>query len=652
MAYTAPQLLGASSPYQVKFQQELTPEQIAYGERMNQFISEGKTPFGHEQIPVFSKPLTPENADSIYNSILGLSDTYASKWDTRINDPISEGNNSNLESLMNSGLPTLNNTDTVEKLAAAKDYLVGLGYDKKSMDTAFSSLFHQTLPTLAAKYFENTNPTGWFEDYVGPAIGVISQIGMAVGLAAISGGALAPALGTTGGAIAGGAISGAASGAMNNTEDRGKGALVGGLTGAVAGGVSSAVSPYTSSLAGGLSSAGMSDTAANLAANTLMGGATGATTGAASSALQGTDVGEGAYTGAVGGALNAATKSANPVVSSALQETGMNQTAADTLAGGLTKGGASAIMSEVKGKDSDQTALSGLTGLASGALSGAGSNSATTTSTNTKASDVLGGDTMADEFTLSDIPDYSTALDYNPDISQSDGYTVGDGFDLGGDYTGDINYGAGGSGGGSSIDWTKIGSTALSALGGLGGAYLSTKAQTDAANSATNAQNNATNLQRSIYDKTEKNFEPYRLFGAKGLDEMSGLLYGKGYDIAESPSAQYALTKGSRELNRQLAARGNLGGGTAAQRLSELSSGIAASDYMNRYNMLQNAIQTGSGATAQTGQAGTTLGNQAQTGAANLGTIAKDEGGAKASLYSGLGPAISNTASTLLKAYQ
>lgn len=212
----------------------------------------------------------------------------------------------------------------------------------------------------------------------------------------------------------------------------------------------------------------------------------------------------------------------------------------------------------------------------------------------------------------------------------------------------------------------------MSLISGTVGAVLGSDATESAANTAAaatkdaatisaEAQQKALEFQKQAYEETQKRWEPYRAFGERGLSAMDKLLYG-GYDMRESPSAQYALTQGTRALSRQLAARGNLGGGTAAQRLGELSSGIAASDYNTRYNQLLNAIQTGTGAVAGTGAAGTTLGGQMQAGASNLGNIATGAGNTladiamikgqqTASLYSGLGGASANTASAALKGY-
>lgn len=205
----------------------------------------------------------------------------------------------------------------------------------------------------------------------------------------------------------------------------------------------------------------------------------------------------------------------------------------------------------------------------------------------------------------------------------------------------------------------------MSIVSGTVGAIMGADATESAANTSANAQDRATQVQqqaldeqKKIYEATQGQWAPYRAAGEKGLSAMDKLLYG-GYDMKESPSAQYALTQGNRALTRQMAARGNLGGGTAAQRLGELSSGIAASDYNNRYNQLLNSIQTGSGAVSGTGSAGTVLGNQMQAGvgdarsAANsLGNIAMQQGQQTASLYSGLGGASANTASAALKGYQ
>lgn len=190
----------------------------------------------------------------------------------------------------------------------------------------------------------------------------------------------------------------------------------------------------------------------------------------------------------------------------------------------------------------------------------------------------------------------------------------------------------------------------MSIVSGSLGAVMGSNATEAAAETAATAQNNATDVQRQIYDQQRKDFEPFRQVGTNAIGDYEKMLSG-GYDMKESPAAQYQLQQGTKSLNRQLAARGLLGSGNAAQRLSELSSGVAASDYQNQYNRLADALKLGTGASSAMSQASNQYGANVGNAAANLGNIAMQSGQARAGLYSGLGGASANTFGAGVRAY-
>lgn len=196
-----------------------------------------------------------------------------------------------------------------------------------------------------------------------------------------------------------------------------------------------------------------------------------------------------------------------------------------------------------------------------------------------------------------------------------------------------------------------VGGTIIAGGMGLAGAAMSANSTEEASKTAAESQANATDTQAQLYKQQRADFEPFRQVGVGAIEDYNKMLKG-GYDMKESPAAQYQLTQGTKALNRNLAARGLSGSGNAAQRLTELSSGIAASDYQNQYNRLADALKVGTGASAAMGQASNQYGNAVQAGAANQGNIAMNAGNARASLYGGIGGALTNTASTGLKAYQ
>jgi glutamine cyclotransferase len=118
-------------------------------------------------------------------------------------------------------------------------------------------------------------------------------------------------------------------------------------------------------------------------------------------------------------------------------------------------------------------------------------------------------------------------------------------------------------------------------ISGIAGA----NATKDAAEQSAMAIYAALKLQKEMYDKDIARQEPFYNQGIESLDDYLKMLRG-GYDMKESPAAQYELQQGTKALNRQMAARGILGGGTAANRLGELSAGIGARDWQNQYARL------------------------------------------------------------------
>jgi hypothetical protein len=206
---------------------------------------------------------------------------------------------------------------------------------------------------------------------------------------------------------------------------------------------------------------------------------------------------------------------------------------------------------------------------------------------------------------------------------------------------------------------TGIGAAIGAGLGGsVGGAIDASNAQTDAAkaNAATANQSLAVqqqintdnlNQQKDLYNQDVARNKPFYDTGVTANANLDKMVNG-GYNVQQSPAAQYALKQGTKSLNRNLAARGLLGSGNAAQRLSELSSGVAANDYNQQYSRLLDQVKIGTGASASTGAASQTLGGQIGQNSANMtnavgtNSLANQQaqyqaGQGRASLYSGLG---------------
>jgi hypothetical protein len=161
---------------------------------------------------------------------------------------------------------------------------------------------------------------------------------------------------------------------------------------------------------------------------------------------------------------------------------------------------------------------------------------------------------------------------------------------------------------------------AIGALGSAYGASVSSSASSDAADKAAQTQMYALMMQKKIYDEQMARQQPFYEQGISSLEDYAKMLKG-GYDMKQSPAAQYELEQGTKALNRQLAARGMSGGGIAARRLAELSGGVAARDWQNQYSRLVDSLKLGTGASASMGQSGQYYGNQIGHGASSLSDI-------------------------------
>lgn len=170
-------------------------------------------------------------------------------------------------------------------------------------------------------------------------------------------------------------------------------------------------------------------------------------------------------------------------------------------------------------------------------------------------------------------------------------------------------------------------------IGTIVSAKMSSSASSDAAMEMARAIKRATKESARQYDLTTESFKPYTEVGTGALADYQAMLHG-GYDMKESPAAQYQLTQGTKALNRALASRGLSGSGNAVNRLTELNSSIAATDWSNQYNRLLDAINIGTSASARTASAGSKYADQLSTAAGQIGNNAWNQAQQLNSIYS------------------
>lgn len=191
----------------------------------------------------------------------------------------------------------------------------------------------------------------------------------------------------------------------------------------------------------------------------------------------------------------------------------------------------------------------------------------------------------------------------------------------------------------------------MSIVSGSMGAVMGSNAQEDATKQNTQNSQAALNMQQRLHDEDIARNKPFYDKGVQASANLDRMVNG-GYDVKESPSARYQLTEGTKSLNRQLAARGLLGSGNAAQRLSELSSGVAANDYDKQYSRLLDQVKIGTGASASAGASSQTLSNQVGQNSIQQQQNNTSAGNARASLYAGMGGASAGAANLGINAYR
>lgn len=184
-------------------------------------------------------------------------------------------------------------------------------------------------------------------------------------------------------------------------------------------------------------------------------------------------------------------------------------------------------------------------------------------------------------------------------------------------------------------------------IGAVVGSVFSSSASKKAAKEMAAAIREATAEGKRQYDLTTESFKPYTEIGTNSIDDYMKMLQG-GYDMKESPAAQYELQQGTKAMNRALASRGLSGSGTAVNRITELNQSIAAKDWNNQYNRLLDAINIGTSASAKTASAGGNYVAQLSNAASQIGNNSWNQANSLNSIYSNVANTMGNNALNLV----
>lgn len=179
-----------------------------------------------------------------------------------------------------------------------------------------------------------------------------------------------------------------------------------------------------------------------------------------------------------------------------------------------------------------------------------------------------------------------------------------------------------------------------------------------AADAQTQAAERAADTAMSQYSTTREDLAPYRNIGADASGRMATQLTDLTAPIEltqdfldNSPGYQFALRYGKKAVENSAAARGLGVSGAVLRGAAEFATGLADQTYKtqfdvantnktNAFNRLKGLIDTGAGAAAQTGSAGTAAANTAA--GAQIGA-----GNAQGAAYTSMGGAVSNMANNV-----
>lgn len=165
---------------------------------------------------------------------------------------------------------------------------------------------------------------------------------------------------------------------------------------------------------------------------------------------------------------------------------------------------------------------------------------------------------------------------------------------------------------------------AIAALGTVAGSIFKGNAVSDAANKQSEAAAQSNALQKSMYDQSRSDNEPYRAAGAGALSQMGDPSFQQSFqasDFQKDPGYDFRMQQGQQALERSAAARGGLNSGGAMRALSRFGQDYASNEYGKaydrfntdknlRFGRLSSLAGMGQGANAQNQAGGQNYANQ------------------------------------------
>jgi hypothetical protein len=201
-------------------------------------------------------------------------------------------------------------------------------------------------------------------------------------------------------------------------------------------------------------------------------------------------------------------------------------------------------------------------------------------------------------------------------------------------------------------------SATIGAGASLLGGFMSNSSQSSSASKAADASYAAAKLQsdttKEMFETTRMDFAPFLQAGKDALGKYMGML-GQDFKLDEAdPVYQWRQKENERTVNQFMASRGKYDSRAAANMLLNSGMALQADEtdrqygaYLNKFNQLLPAIQTGSGAAGNMGQLSSNTSNQLANIWGTHGTNAQNallqQGAANAQMWQGIGNLPANT---------
>ncbi len=188
--------------------------------------------------------------------------------------------------------------------------------------------------------------------------------------------------------------------------------------------------------------------------------------------------------------------------------------------------------------------------------------------------------------------------------------------------------------------------------GAVIGGIATNKASKRATAATTQANELSNDEQRRQFDITQGNLQPFQQAGSNAINEQQNLLGLNGVDAQQtsydafnaSPGQQFLRDRAQKNLLRNSAAIGGLGGGNVRSALVQQGVGFAQQDFQNQFGRLGQLAGQGQNAANSIGQFGANAAN-------NISNSLMKSGEARASGIIDRSNNFNNTLNTLVGAY-